>query len=114
MRRLLAVATSLPSRDASLAAPLDELLANRFSVSLLEEDRLFARLAVGRPRGGLAVAEALQPFELHFPWDGSLLEERARVYQETRDPRAAAARLELEEFLAHEPLPFANGLPTSK
>ena len=40
-----------------------------------------------------------------------LLEERARVYQETRDPRAAAARRELEEFLAHEPLPFASGLP---
>lgn len=67
MRRLLAVATSLPSRDASLAAPLDELLANRFSVSLLEEDRVFARLAVARPLGGPAVAEALQPFEPHFP-----------------------------------------------
>ena len=112
MKRLLAIAISLPSKDPSLAPAVDELLATPFSVSLLEEERLFARLAVARPLGALAVAAALQPLEPHFPWEGVLLEERARVYQETRDPRAAAARRELEEYLAREPVPFSSGLPT--
>ncbi|HKF45551.1 MAG TPA: fused MFS/spermidine synthase, partial [Thermoanaerobaculia bacterium] len=110
MKRLLAIAASLPSKDPSLAGPLDELLASRFSVNLLDEDRNLARLTIAQNRGPSAVSEALQPLEPNFPWSGEFLQLRARAYQETNDPRAEMARREAEEFRSREASPFNTGL----
>ena len=110
MRRLLAVAADLPSRDAALAPGVYELLTPPFAVSLLEEDRLLMRLVVARFLGAARVAEALHALEPDFPWRQDLLEERARVYAEVGDPRAELARQDLEAFLRLEPTAFAKGL----
>ena len=110
MKRLLAIAASLPSKDPSLAGQLDDLLASRFCVNVLDEDRMLARLTIAQNRGAAAVAEALAPLEPNFPWSGDFLQLRARAYQETNDPRAETARREAEEFRAYEAVPFNTGL----
>jgi spermidine synthase len=110
MKRLIAIAASLPSKDPQLAGPLDDLLSSRFSASLLDEDRALARLTIAQNRGAAAVGAAIQPLEPNFPWSGEFLQMRARAYEETNDPRAAAARREAQEFLSREAVPFNTGL----
>ncbi len=110
MQRLLAIAADLPSRDARLGLPAYHLLTPAFSVALLEEERIQARLVVARYLGPVRVAEALEALEPHFPWRRELLEERARVYEQVGNPRAELARRELEAFLRHDPTPFSRGL----
>jgi hypothetical protein len=110
MHRLLAVATDLPSRKESLRGQVCELLAAPFAVALLDEERSIARIAVCRQLEAAKAVEALRPLEPHFPWRLDLLDLRARLYQETGDPRAALARRELEIFSSREPVPFSGGL----
>jgi spermidine synthase len=110
MNRLLAIAVSLPSKDARLSVPIDDLLTPAFCVSLLDQERVFARIAVSQRLEPIRVVEALRPLEPHFPWSADLLELRARVYEETHQPSAAAARRELEKFRAREPVRFDRGL----
>ena len=112
MRRLLAVAAALPSKDAALAAPLYELLSPPFALSLLDDERLLTRVALARPLGSAKVAEAIEALEPNFPWKGDLLEERAHVYEEVGNPRAGVARKEFEAFARHAPAPFSKGLET--
>lgn len=110
MQRLLAIAAALPTKNAELAAPLFELLSPPFTLSLLDEERLLTRLLVARFLGTARVAEALQALEPDFPWRGDLLEERARVYAQVGDPRAALAARDLRAFREHEAPVFSKGL----
>jgi len=110
MQRLLAIAADLPSRDSRVAVPVYQLLAPAFSLALLDEERIQARLVVARHLGPERVAEVLEALEPHFPWRRDLLEERARVYERVGNPRAETARRELEDFRRSDPTPLSRGL----
>jgi len=113
MERLIAVVVDLPSKDVELAPPVYDLLAAPFSLRLLDEERMLARVTVAEYLTPDKAAEALQALEPHFPWQPELLELRARIYEETGNPRAAIARRELARALESEPPDFSRGLDSA-
>ena len=68
------------------------------------------RLYVGHYLGTARAAEALEPLEPHFPWRRDLLEDRVKIYEEIKNPRAPLARKELELFDRKVPTAFEQGL----
>ena len=113
MQRLLAIVVDLSARDPRLAAAGCDLLASPFSVSLLDEERANARIAVCRQVDAARTADAFRPMEPNTPWQSELLEARAQAYAAAGDPRAARARAELDAFWKLEPPPFSAGLEPS-
>jgi hypothetical protein len=57
-----------------------------------------------------ACVEALSQVEPFVPWRLNVLSWRSRCYQAAGHPLASLAARELEEFLAAETMPFADGL----
>jgi spermidine synthase len=103
------IVLDLASRDAALAARLDDALARPFAVALLDDDRVLIRLEVASYLDDSRYATALAEMEPDVPWRAPVLERRARAYEATGSPLAPRARKELAEFLAKEPPPFAPG-----
>jgi len=110
MARFFAVLGDLPARDPQLAPLVFELFTPALPLDLLDDERNLMRLLAARYLGSSRELEALEPLEPNFPWRRDLLDERARVYEELKHPRAATARRELEAFDRHEPTAFAKGL----
>jgi hypothetical protein len=103
------IVLDLASRDAALAARLDDALARPFAVALLDDDRVLIRLEVASYLDDSRYAAALAEMEPDVPWRAPVLERRARAYEATGSPLAPRARKELAEFLEKEPPPFAPG-----
>lgn len=110
MRRLLAVIEDLSARDRGFAVRACELLARPFSVGMLDEERVMARIDVCQRVEAANAAEAYRAIEPNVPWQAQILEGRAQAYAGAGDPLAAAARADVEAFWKREPRPFATGL----
>ena len=105
------IVLDLASKDAALAARLDDALAQPFAVAVLDDERRLVRLEVAGYLDLPRYAAALAELEPNVPWRGSVLERRARAYDATGSPLAPAARKDLSEFLESEPPPFFPGVP---
>jgi len=85
-------------------------LREPFAVDLLREQRtsawLIAAKNVAQGRCSTELLDAIKSYEPHVPWQPVYLEQRARCYAETNDPRAAQARRDLAEFRKNEPKPL--------
>ena len=103
------IVLDLASKDAALAARLDDALARPFAVALLDDDRVLVRLEVASYLDPSRYAAALAGMEPDIPWRGPVLERRARAYEATGNPLAPRARRDFAEFLKEEPPPFAPG-----
>jgi predicted membrane-bound spermidine synthase len=104
MSHALALADELTLNRPQLVPILFEALGQPFSVAALEEPRRIIRLSVGSHGGASeSCREAVAPFEPYVPWRADVLRFRAICYERTRDPRAFAARADVEEFRRQEP-----------
>lgn len=103
------IVLDLASRDAALAARLDDALARPFAVALLDDERRLVRLEVASYLDLSRYAAALAGMEPDVPWRAPVLERRARAYEASGSPLARTARKELAEFLENEPPPFTPG-----
>jgi spermidine synthase len=110
MRRLLAVVVDLSGRDRGIAVRGCELLARPFAVGLLDEERASARIETCRNVDAASLADAYRAMEPDSPWQAASLEGRAQAYAAAGDPRASAARADVEAFWKREPGLFAAGL----
>jgi spermidine synthase len=113
MGRFFAILGDLPARDAKLAPLIYDMLTPPLPLWLLDDERNFMRLYVGHYLGTARAAEALEPLEPHFPWRRDLLEDRVKIYEEIKHPRAPLARRELELFDRKVPTAFEQGLQVS-
>jgi spermidine synthase len=110
MGRFFAVLGDLPMRDPNLTPLVHDLFAQPLPLWLLDDERNYMHLLIAQYMGNDRALEALQPLEPNFPWRRDLLEQRARIYEAAKDPRARMARQELELFDRKVPAAFAQGL----
>jgi spermidine synthase len=110
VKNAFAIVLDLASKDASLAARLDDALAQPFALALLNEERLLVRLELASRIDVSRYAATVQEMEPNVPWRTPILQQRAHAYQATGNPLASVARRELAEFLKREPPPFAPGV----
>jgi spermidine synthase len=110
--RALDLALELAGRDRTVGQQMMKRLAHPFAVLLLEDKRrrTLVSLAHTLDWPGLC-QQALAPLEPNLPWEEELLGRRVTCYEATRDPRLPLARADLARYRAHEPMPFADGLP---
>jgi spermidine synthase len=118
MWRALAVAVAVAREDPSTdsARRLYHALEEPFSVLLANERRLEAafEIAARVPPGGPGespAVRAVDAFGPYIPWRRAFLAERFERYREAGDPRAGAARRDLEAFLEGERAWLAALLP---
>ena len=114
VRNSFAVVLDIASRDAGLAARLEESLAEPFSLFLLDEERRLIRLEVASRLDASRYARAVGEMEPDVPWRRPILERRAQVYAATGNPLAPLARRELAKFMENEPASFASAAAEMK
>jgi spermidine synthase len=102
MSKSFITVADIAGRDRSLAARLENALAQPFAVSLLNEERMQAWYKVATYLDRSKLEDAIGALEPNVPWKRPLLERRAKLYESTGNPRAAIARRELERFLKHD------------
>jgi spermidine synthase len=102
MNKTFLVVADIAGRERALAARLDKALASPFAVWLLNEERLQTRYKLATYLDQSKLEEAITALEPHVPWRRGFLDRRAKIYEATRNPRAAVARSELAEFLKHD------------
>lgn len=78
-------------------------LKSPFAVYILNEERVFAVASLAAKINVNACVDALQAYEPDVPWMRDFLVRRMQWYEGAHDPRAVAARKDLEEFLKYEP-----------
>jgi spermidine synthase len=99
MSHALALADELTLGRPQLVPVLFEALGQPFAVAALEEPRRIIRLSVGSHIGASEICrESVAPFEPYVPWRADVLRFRASCYERTRDPRAFAARVDVQEY----------------
>jgi spermidine synthase len=106
-QRALGLADQLATRDPKQARRLFEVLRQPFSVHAIDDMRLTTMVDLTTRfdfKG--ACREAMNALEPHVPWTAGFLVVRRDCYQTNNDPRLAAATRDLNDFLAHEPLPL--------
>lgn len=112
MTHAIGAAEGLAAADPRLAARMLAALDAPFAVSLANERRLLARLAVGAMTTPPSPCAALlAPLEPSTPWVRELLAYRASCYAGLGDPRAPGARADLESFMRLASPPFGADLP---
>jgi spermidine synthase len=110
MGRFFAVLGDLPTRDPKLTPLVHELFSQPLPLWILDDERNFMHLLIAGYIGNDRAAEALEPLEPNFPWRRDLLEQRARIYEAVKSPRARLARQELELFDSKVPMAFEQGI----
>jgi hypothetical protein len=105
------IVLDLASKDAGLAARLDDALAQPFAVAVLDDERRLVRLEVAGYLDLPRYVAALAELEPNVPWRGSVLERRARAYDATGNPLARAAHRDLAEYLETESPPLLPNVP---
>ncbi len=93
------LACTLGESDAAAAAAFFALLDRPLPVAAYEDRRLFARLLLARRLPPADQVAAVAAYEPHPPWNRAFLEYRQAAYAAAGDPRAAAARRDLERFV---------------
>jgi predicted membrane-bound spermidine synthase len=112
LRRAMLLTIRLAREEPAVASGLYAALARPFSVRLLEEDRLRARIDIARSAGRDDLCtDALAPFEGHIPWEDRFLAYRAACYQRTGNPLRDEALDDLAQFRAAAPPELSEGLP---
>lgn len=114
VRNSFAVVLDIASRDAGLAARLEESLAQPFALFLLDEERRLIRLEVASRLDASRYARAVEDMEPNVPWRRPILERRAQAYAATGNSLAPLARRELAKFMEKEPPPFAAAVAPGK
>ncbi|MBI4951403.1 MAG: fused MFS/spermidine synthase [Myxococcales bacterium] len=102
--RLFETVESLAGKDPRWVRPLFAALSEPCAADLWRADRLIARFHVAlRAPGAVELCvEALRELEPSTPWNRTDLMSRFACYAEAQDPRAEAARLDLERFVDNE------------
>ena len=106
--KALALADELTTRDPQQARRLFDVLRQPFSVRVIDDRRLLMMVDLTTRfdfKG--ACREPVGALEPYVPWTAGFLVLRRDCYQANNDPRLAVATRELNDFLAHEPLPLA-------
>jgi len=103
MNRALRFAKQLAKQYQARAKILFATLATPFSLRLLDEARMLARIDLAATlklsHQCTKVFEALEP---HFPWEKKLLKQRLGCYQLNKHPLQQRARTEYLEYLNNE------------
>jgi predicted membrane-bound spermidine synthase len=112
LRRAMLLTIRLAREEPAVAPGLYAALSRPFSVRLLEEDRLRARIDIARSAGRDDLCtDALAPFEGHAPWEERFLTYRAACYQRTGNPLREEALDDLARFRADAAPELSAGLP---
>jgi spermidine synthase len=112
MSHALALADELTLKRPEMAPVLFAALGEPFAVAALEEPRRLVRLSIAsHVRTFEACREAVAPFEPYVPWRDDVLRYRASCYLRTRDPRALAARSDLEQYRQQQAAVATAGAP---
>jgi hypothetical protein len=110
-QRALILADQLTTRDPKQARRLFDLLRQPFSLRAVDDMRLLMMVELTTRfdfKG--ACREPMGALEPYVPWTAGFLVLRRDCYQTNNDSRLAAAKRDLNDFLADEPLPL---VPTS-
>jgi len=111
--RSMSLAEELAGTDQEIARRLFDALARPFSIMALNEERIAGRMSLVAHLDMKTYCEqALREFEPHVPWTKEHLTYRKACYQEIGHGLAAKAAADLQEYMAHEPVPFE--LPADK
>ena len=94
--------------NPELASRVFDLLEEPLAVERARDERLWARLRTAELLGPQAFDEALTPVEPWVPWDRWLLQRRAMVRAQMRDPRAQEALADVGVFTRNAPVPFTT------
>jgi spermidine synthase len=106
-QKALVLADELTTRDPKQARPLFDALRRPFSVRAINDPRLSMMVDLAtRFDFKEACREPIGALEPYVPWTARYLVLRRDCYQANNDPRLAAATSDLNDFLAHEPLPL--------
>ncbi|NBD12110.1 fused MFS/spermidine synthase [Corallococcus silvisoli] len=97
----LDMALRVAQRSPELGRRLYTALEQPFAVSAATSLRELTRAQIAVAAGGAELcADGLAPLEPHVPWNHALLLARAECYARRADPRADAAREDLERYLS--------------
>ena len=107
MRRTIAsVEQAAPVANREFNQRMFKALAQPFAASCNERDRQMARFALAKAlegdAPGLQTLEVVQAFEPNVPWKEGFLKARAKCYARLKHPLAAAAELDLKQYLRNE------------
>ena len=108
--RAIELALEVAGEDKAAGERLFRRLQEPFAVSMLTDVRQhnLLELANAIDWSRLCV-DALASSEPDVEWQGELLLRRVRCYEVRADARLRAARRDLNQYLANEPMPFAAG-----
>ena len=103
----LDLAVEMAARDAAVGSRLFALLERPFAVYRFDESRRNKLLQLAFEAGFAEhCGRAFDAFERHVPWQESFLATRWTCFERIGDPRAAAAREQLEEYYASSSRPL--------
>jgi len=96
----------MASTDIELAKRLYELLAEPFSLSILDYERLQTQYNISLGINNQYIADIVAKLEPYPIWNEEFLTTRLNVYQATGNPLAAKAADDLENYMKHAPHRF--------
>ena len=96
------------TEDPSIAQAAFDLLGPSFAVERARDERLWLRFRVASMIGAPEFATVLEEVEPWVPWDPWMLQQRARVRGQMRDPRAQDALSDVGDFARNAPVPFTS------
>lgn len=112
MSRALRAIPELLAQDGTMAQRIYQSINTPFAVYALNEERLGALINVAAALDPhVYCRDALGQLGRHIPWQEPFLRWRLSCYRNLGPPQLAAqAAQDLNEFLAHQPLSFVQGL----
>jgi hypothetical protein len=106
--KALTLAEVLSGRDSGVSRRLFVALRQPFSLRALDETRLVTLTNLSRRSDFVGTCrEPIGALEPHVPWTAGFLSIRRDCYLATADSRLSAATRDLDDYVAHEPLPLA-------
>jgi hypothetical protein len=96
------------TEDPSVAPAVFDLLGPSFAVERARDERLWLRFRVASLIGAREFAAVLDEVEPWVPWDPWMLQQRAKVRGQMRDPRAQDALSDVGDFARNAPVPFTS------
>jgi hypothetical protein len=106
-QKALSLVATLAARAPGVSPRLFEALRQPFALRALDEMRLLTMTDLSHRFDFVrACREPVGALEPHVPWTAPFLVARRDCYHATNDPRLAQAARDLENYIAHEPLPL--------
>jgi spermidine synthase len=106
MRHTLSLMKTMASTDKELAKKLYALLSEPFSVYNFEFLRLITLYAIAKDIDPQYIADAIENFEPHPPWNENFLVDRLQSYKQTGNSLAKQAEKDFNRYKNNEPLRF--------